>query len=129
MVDNTQPNACARLAVLSQAPIAWAECAPTAAMLAATISPVADVPTAARSTASTYRLAIARCVVPMARGSRRSEQDTKRHLMMALKLAMKGLRSNIHKLQKTGAFPLLIATRKKRLARMQQELAKLRAPN
>jgi hypothetical protein len=126
MVENTQPNACARLAVLSQAPIAWAECAPNAAMLAATISPVADVPTAAHLTPSTYRLAIARCVVPMARGTRRSERETNRRLAISLRLAIGTLETNIRKLERTGASPLLVATRRKRLARMQEELAKMR---
>ena len=97
-------------------------------MLAATISQVADVPTAAHSTASTYRLAIARCVVPMARGSRRSERDTKRHLMMALKLAIRNLQISIHKLERTEASALLVMARKKRLARMKEELAKLAVP-
>jgi hypothetical protein len=68
MVDNTQPNACARLAVLSQAPTVWVDRVLNAATLAATISPVADVLGVVHSTASTKQTAIARCVVQMARG-------------------------------------------------------------
>jgi hypothetical protein len=61
----------------------------------------------------------------MARGRRGSERESRRHFAITLKLAIKTLQGNIRKLEKTGASPLLIATRKKRLARMQTELIRL----
>ena len=94
-------------------------------MLAATISPIADVPTVVHPRAGTYLPAAARCVAPMARGRRRSERGTKRRLALTLKIAIRTLQGNIGKLERTGAFPLLIAARKKRLTRMKEELAKM----
>lgn len=77
MVGNIQPIASVRPAASRLAPTAWADSAPNAAMLAATISPTADVLSVAHSTASIFRLAVARCVVFMAKGRHGSERETK----------------------------------------------------
>lgn len=125
MVGNIQPIASVRPAASRLAPTAWADSAPNAAMLAATISPTADVLSVPHSTASIFRLAVARCVVFMAKGRHGSERETKGRLAITLKIAIKTLQGNICKLERTGASPLLIATRKKRLVRIQEELAKM----
>ena len=44
---------------------------------------------------------------------------------MSLKLAIAALEGNIRKVERAAGSPLLIVTRKKRLARMQEELANL----
>ena len=131
LVGNTLRSVAARLAASSRAPTAWADSVPNAAMLAATISPTVDVPAVVHSTASTCPLAVARCVVPMARGRRQSgsKPGTTRRLEIFLELAIRALETNIRKLEETEGFPLLIAARKKRLARMRTELTKLRATN
>jgi hypothetical protein len=49
--------------------------------------------------------------------------ETRRRLAISLKLAIRALETNIRKLERTGVSPLLIATRKRRLGRMQEELA------
>src|SRR5207253_2842793 len=51
-----------------------------------------------------------------------------RRLAIPLRLAIGALERNIRKLERTGATPLLIATRKKRLAKMRKELASLEGP-
>ena len=124
-VENTWPSACARLAALSQVPTVWADCVPNAAMLAATISPAVDVLGVVHSTVSTFRLAVARSAAPVAKGRRGSERETKGHFAITLKIAIRTLQGNIRKLERTGASPLLIAARRKRLVRMQEELAKM----
>jgi hypothetical protein len=84
---------------------------------------------AAHSTASIYQPAFAPFAVFMGRnreepvGSRNSKLQTQKRLAITLKLAIGALQSNIRKLERTGGSPLLIATRKKRLAKMQEELA------
>ena len=97
LAENTQRTVPARLAVLTQAPTAWADSAPNAAMLAATISQIAYVQAVVHSTASTCPLAAALCAAPMARGSRGSQRDSKRHLASTLKLAIRALEGNIRK--------------------------------
>ncbi len=117
--------------VSSLAVTASGDSVPYAAILAATIFQIADVRSAAHSMASTYRLAIVPYAVFTGKredeivGIRRSRLGTRKRLAISLKLAIRALESNLHKLERTAACPLLILTRKKRLARMQQELAKL----
>jgi hypothetical protein len=65
----------------------------------------------------------------MAKVSRRSDREARQRLAISLRLAIRALDTNICKSERTEASPLLIATGKKRLARMRQELAKLRACN
>ncbi|HKS72429.1 MAG TPA: hypothetical protein VJQ82_04480 [Terriglobales bacterium] len=99
--------------------------------MAGTIFRIADVLSVARSTASTYRPAIVPYAVFTGKredeivGARGNRLETRKRLAISLKLAIKALESNIHKLEKTAGSPLLIVTRKKRLARMQEELANL----
>ena len=94
-------------------------------MLAATISQTADVPSVVHSAVSTLRLAIARFAAPVAKGRRGSERETKGRFAITLKIAIRALEGNIRRLERAGASPLLVATRKKRLVRMQEELAKM----
>lgn len=99
--------------------------------MAGTILRIADVLSVAHSTASTYRLAIAQYAVLT--GKREDEfvsvrarrLGTRRRLAISLKLAIGALESNIRKLERTAGSPLLIVTRKRRLARLQEELANL----
>lgn len=56
------------------------------------------------------------------------KRDTRRRLAISLKLAIGSLGTNIRKLENTGASPLLVAARKKRLVRMKEELARLAKP-
>ena len=58
--------------------------------------------------------------------SRRDKGEIIKRLAVSLKLAIGALQTNIRKLEKAEGSPLLIATRKKRLARMQEELDRLR---
>ena len=51
-----------------------------------------------------------------------------RRLAISLRLAIGALERNIRKLERTGATPLLIATRKKQLAKMRKELGGLKNP-
>ena len=53
-------------------------------------------------------------------GTHRSKPPSRRSAI-SLKLAIGALQRNIRKLERTGASPLLIATRKKRLAGIQKE--------
>lgn len=57
---------------------------------------------------------------------RYTQQRVRTRLATSLKLASDALQANIRQLESTGAHPLLIATRKKELAKMQGEIAKLR---
>lgn len=53
-------------------------------------------------------------------------QPTRARLATSLKLAIKALQTNIRKLERTEAHPLLIAARKRELLKMQEELTRLR---
>ena len=55
-----------------------------------------------------------------------SRLGTRKRLAISLKSAIRAIQTSIRKLEKTGASPLLINARKKRLANMQEELATLR---
>lgn len=55
----------------------------------------------------------------------RNKLPTEIRLLNSLKVATKGLRNSICKLEKDGANPLMIATRKKELAKIQEELDQL----
>jgi hypothetical protein len=57
--------------------------------------------------------------------SRNSKLQSQKRLAWSLKLAIGTLETNIRKLKRTEASPLLIATRKKPLARMKEELTQL----
>jgi hypothetical protein len=114
-----------RLAALRLAHTDQADYVPNAAILAGTISLIVVVPNAAHSRGSIRRTVVAQCVVAMVRGRRCSERETKRRLAIALKTTIRTMQGNVSKLERTGASPLLIATRKKRLAKMQAELARL----
>ena len=115
----------------TQVPTAWADCAPNAAILAGTIYRIANVPSAVRSEANTFSLAIVRYVVCVGKNGRgpvrtRTSRAVTARLAMLLRLAIRSLECNICKLERTEALPLLIAARKQQLAKIQAELAKLR---
>ena len=55
----------------------------------------------------------------------RARRHNGARLATSLKLASETLHANICKLEKTGAHPLLIAARKKELAKLQDDIAKL----
>jgi len=77
---------------------------------------------------STSQTAAARFAVWLGsmRGSRKRTQT---RLAASLKLAIKALKTNIRKLERTGdAHPLLIAARKKELAKLRKELGGLKNP-
>ena len=84
----------------------------------------------AHLTVSTYRLAVVQCALCMGEdrqkpvGTRTSKPATKR-LAISLTLAIGALESNIDSWTGLGHRLLMVAARKKRLARMQAELAQL----
>ncbi len=108
----------------AQAGICWRESVPGVAGQA-NIATIVSVLLVGHSPVSISPAAVARCVEAMARGRRSSERGTRQGLAKVLKVAVKSLQGNIRKLEKTGASPLLIAARKKQLARMKEQLSKI----
>ena len=128
---NTPPSVSVLRVVPTRAATAWGDSVLYAAILAGTIFRIVDVLSVEHSTASTDRLAIVRYAASKGKpgdefvGSPGSGLGAKKRLAMSLKLAIGALESNIRKLERTAGSPLLILIRKKRLARMQEELASL----
>lgn len=122
---STPPIVFALVVVFTPTSTAWADCAPNAAILAGTTYPIANVPNAAHLPASISRPVVVLCAGRMD-SLERAQQQTRTRLPKSLKLASETLQANICKLEKTGAHPLLIAARKKELAKIQGEIAKLR---
>jgi HEPN domain-containing protein len=134
MGAGTQPSAFVQLVVFTQARTAWVDCAPNAAILAVTIYPIANVPNAAHFAANTYSPAAVRYVMCVGKHGKvpvrtHTSRAVTGRLATSLKLAVEKLERNIRKLEKAEISPLLIAARKKQLAKVQDELARLSSRN